>query len=196
MVSTDVSETLILIRQSTKDHRIIQLESASLNIPPGLAELIADLGSGANGFGGTPVATGELTLEEYIQRCIEMSEGVNLRPEHVPHTVFWVIDENGEAIGMVRVRHYLNDKLRDQGGHIGYYIRRDKRGKGYGKEALHQALAELSKIGERRALLTVNMDNVASIDVILANGGIFDSEGQNSESERFGRYWIELNERL
>jgi predicted acetyltransferase len=174
----------------------MHLEAASTNILHGLTELIADLDTGENGFGGTPVATGEMTMEEYLQQSINMATGVNLRPEHVPQTVFWVIDENREAIGMVRVRHYLNDKLREKGGHIGYYIRRDQRGKGYGKEALRQALAELRKIGESKALLTVDMANVASIKVIQANGGILESEGQDSEGERFGRYWIKLNERV
>jgi predicted acetyltransferase len=172
----------------------MRLEAASMNIPHGLAELIADLGTGENGFGGTLVATGELTLVEYLQRCINMANGVHLHPGYVPQTVFWVIDENMETIGMVRVRHYLNDKLREQGGHIGYYIRRDQRNKGYGKEVLHQALKQLRKIGERRALLTVNMDNIASIKVIEANGGVFESEGQSDDGHRFGRFWIEMNE--
>jgi predicted acetyltransferase len=172
----------------------MQLEAASMNIPRGLAELIADLGTGENGFGGTPIATGELTLEQYLQRCINMAESVNLPPGYVPQTVFWVIDEKGEAVGMVRVRHYLNDKLREQGGHIGYYIRRDQRNKGYGKEVLHRALEQLRKLGERRALLTVNMDNIASIKVIEANGGVFESEGQGDDGHRFGRFWIEMNE--
>jgi predicted acetyltransferase len=174
----------------------MQLEAASRNTPHGLTQLIADLGTGENGFGGTPVATGELTLTDYLRRCIVMADGINLQPGYVPQTVFWVIDEDGEAIGMVRVRHYLNDKLREQGGHIGYYIRRDKRNKGYGKEVLHQALEQLRKIGERRALLTVNMDNIASIKVIQANGGVFESEGRNTDGQRFGRYWIELNEHV
>jgi predicted acetyltransferase len=174
----------------------MHLEAASTNTPRGLAELIADLGNGENGFGGTPVGTGEMTIEEYLQRCINMAAGVNLQPGYVPQTVFWVIDENEEAIGMVRVRHYLNDKLREQGGHIGYYIRRDKRNRGFGKEVLHQALEQLREIGERRALLTVDMDNVASIKVIQANSGVFESEGQDAEGQRFGRYWIELNERV
>lgn len=109
-------------------------------------------------------------------------------------TTFWVLDENGDAIGIVRMRHYLNDRLKECGGHIGYYIRHDQRGKGYGKEILRQALTELKKLGEERALLTVDMDNIASIRVIEANGGVFASEGQNSDDKRFGRFWIELNE--
>ena len=172
----------------------IRLEPASINAPRGLAELLTDLGTGENGFGGTPVATGELTLEEYLARCLEMTDPTKLRPGYVPQTVFWAIGEEGEAVGMVRVRHYFNDRLRDQGGHIGYYIRRDARGRGYGKEVLHQALVELRKIGEDRALLTVDMDNIPSIKVIQANGGVFESEGLDADGKRFGRFWIQLNE--
>ena len=170
----------------------MRLEAASLKVPHGLADLLKDLGTGENGFGGTPVATGELGLENYIQRCVEMPDPTKLQPGYVPQTVFWAIVEEQEAIGMARVRHYLNDKLREQGGHIGYYIRRDKRGQGYGKEVLRQALTELRKIGEKRALLTVNMDNIASIKVIQANGGVFESVGQTANGQSFGRFWIEL----
>ncbi len=106
--------------------------------------------------------------------------------------MFWVVDEAGEAVGIVRMRHYLNEKLRERGGHIGYYIRRDQRGKGYAKEALHQALAILRNLGETRAMLTVNMDNIASIRVIEANGGVLESEGKDTEGKKFGRFWIEL----
>lgn len=171
----------------------MRLEAATLNAPSGLTELLADLGTGENGFGGTPVATGELTLEEYIQRCIEMTNATRLQPGYVPQTVFWAIDEEEEAIGIARVRHYLNDRLREHGGHIGYYIRHDKRNMGYGTEVLRQALAELRKIGEKRALLTVDMDNIASIKVIQANGGVFESEGHSTDGQRLGRFWIELN---
>lgn len=172
----------------------MRLEAVSTKAPRRLAELIADLGAGENGFGGTPVARGELTLEEYMQRCIDMTDAAKLPPGYVPQTTFWAIDEQGDAIGMVRVRHYLNERLKDDGGHIGYYIRRDQRKKGYGKEILRQALAELRKMGQDRALLMANLDNIASIKVIEANGGVFESEGQDSEGKRYGRFWIDLNQ--
>ena len=171
----------------------MKLERVSIHPPRGLAELIADLGAGENGFIGTPVFRGELTLTEYIQRCIGMTEPANLLPAQVPQTVFWVTDESGQAIGMVRMRHYLNESLQDRGGHIGYFIRRNQRGRGYAREALRQTLAELKELGEKRALLTVDMDNAASIKVIEANGGVFESEGQGADGKKFGRYWIELN---
>jgi predicted acetyltransferase len=50
---------------------------------------------------------------------------------------------------------------------------------------------ELRKIGERRAMLTVDMDNKASIKVIEANGGVLESVGREEDGKEFGRYWIE-----
>ena len=171
----------------------MRLEPASLKPPPGLQELFADLGGGENGFGGTPVHTGEATVEQYLQSCCDMPDPTKLRPGLVPQTVFWVLDSNGLAVGMVRVRHYLNEKLRLHGGHIGFFVRRDQRGQGYGTEALRLALIELRRMGEKRALLTANSDNIASIRVIEANGGHFEDSGIDPETgEKFGRYWIEL----
>ncbi len=171
----------------------MNLETVSINAPQGLAELITDLGDGENGFGGTAVPRGVLTLDEYIQHCVEINEGTNLKPWHIPQTFFWFIDEAGEAIGIVRMWHYLNESLRERTGHISYYIRQDKRGKGYGREALRQVLLALGKIGERKALLIADLDNIASTRVILANGGNLESVGQGADGVKFGRYWIELD---
>jgi predicted acetyltransferase len=171
----------------------MRLEAASLTTPLGLRELLADLGEGEDGFGGTPVHTGELTLDEYLQQCCDMPDPVRLQPGLVLQTIFWVLNADGVAIGMVRMRHYLNDKLRFHSGHIGYFIRRDQRGKGYATEALRLALIELRKVGERRALITVNPDNVSSIRVIERNGGRLENVVTDPETgELYRRYWIEL----
>ena len=170
---------------------MIKLEPASLNPPPGLRELLADLGDGESGFMGTPVHTGETTLEVYLQRCCDMPNPAKLQPGFVPQTVFWALNAKGEAIGMVRLRHFLNDKLRIQGGHCGYYTCRDQRGKGYAKTMLSLALNELRRRGEARALITTDPDNFASIRVIEANGGQFSDESTDPETGvRYRRYWI------
>ena len=171
----------------------MHLERVSTNIPKGLTALIEDLGNGENGFGGTAIPRGELTLEEYIQHHSEMNDFAKLQPGHIPRTFFWFVDEAGEAIGIVRMWHYLNKSLKERTGHISYYIRRDKRSKGYGQEALHQALIELGKTGEKRGLLIADLDNTASVRVIQANGGSLDSVGRGADGTRFGRYWIELD---
>jgi hypothetical protein len=68
------------------------------------------------------------------------------------------------------IRHYLHENLLIGGGHIGYFVRSDKCGNGYGKEVLRLALQELNKLGEPRALVTVHVDNIVSIRFIEANG--------------------------
>lgn len=170
----------------------VRLERASSAPPAGLAELLDELADGENGFGGTPVYRGAMTLTGYLQQCLELSKVENVPPGLVPQTVFWVVDQDNVALGMVRMRHYLNDRLRDRGGHIGYYIRPNQRGKGYGSAALRQALVELRKLGETRALVTVDRDNHASIGVVEANGGRLASTGSDEHGKTFGRYWIEL----
>jgi predicted acetyltransferase len=172
---------------------MIKIQAASLNPPPGLQALLADLGDGENGFMGTPVHGAELSLEEYLQQCCDGPDPEKLQPGWVPQTIFWVLNDQGEAIGMVRMRHYLNEKLRLQGGHIGYYIHSDHRGKGYARAMLRLVLEELRKVGEKRALLTTDPDNTPSIRVIEANGGRLEDVSTDPETgARYRRYWVDL----
>jgi predicted acetyltransferase len=70
---------------------------------------------------------------------------------------------------------------------------RDRRGLGYGKEALAFALTELRRMGERRVLLTTDTDNVAANAIIHANGGGRESAGHDARRDRaFHRCWIDL----
>jgi len=170
----------------------MKLERVSTNPPQGLAELLTDLGNGENGFGGTAVPRGELSLDEYIQYCVETNDHANLKLGYIPQSFFWFVDDAEEAIGIVRMWHYLNKSLKERTGHISYYIRRDQRGKGYGREALRLALIKLGKVGERRALIIADLDNIASTKVIQANGGVLESVGRGADGKEFGRYWVEL----
>ena len=176
----------------------MRLEAATRKPPPGVEALLADLGDGENGFGGTPVPSGKATLDEFLQRCCAGADPALVPAGLVPQTVYWVLNDAGRAIGMVRMRHYLNDNLRVHGGHIGYFIRHDQRGQGHATAALGLALAELRRLGEPRALVTVNADNLPSIKVIEANGGRRIEEpaaaviGDNPGATTV-RYWIELD---
>jgi predicted acetyltransferase len=171
----------------------MRLEEATLEPPSGLEKLLADLGEGESGFSGTPVHSGEVSLDEYLRQCRDMKDPAKIRPGRVPQTVFWALDDDGEAIGIARIRHYLNDRTRIRGGHLGYFVRSDRRGKGYGKEVLRLALLELRRFGESRALITTDSDNVRSIRVIEANGGYFAGVGTHPRTgKEYRRYWIDL----
>lgn len=170
------------------------LEEASDGVPPGLIELLRELGDGETGFGGTSFGRGTQTLDEFLRSC-QLGESPATVPEGlVPQTIYWMLDDSGQAVGMVRLRHFLNDHLLQTGGHAGYYVRRAERGKGYAKSALQLAIGHLRAMGVERALVTVDPANAASIRVVLANGGVMDGQGCDpGTGEVVNRYWIDLS---
>lgn len=171
----------------------IRLVGCAEAAPENLAELLRELGAGDYRFKGTSFGQGECDLQTYLQECRDSENGRNIPPDKVPQSTYWLVNGEGLAIGIVRVRHRLNERLSQYGGHIGYYIRPTERGQGYGKLALRLGLIELQKRGADRALLTVNPINALSIRVVLANGGVQDGQGVDPiTGEVVNRYWIEL----
>lgn len=174
------------------DPPTIKLEPASKAPPADLATMLQELGDGEAGFGGTPFGRGELGLSEYLDALLRNENPDCIPDGRVPETVFWIIAE-GTTVGMLRMRHYLNEALQVKGGHIGYFIRPSVRSRGFATEALRLGLQVLATRGERRALLTTDPDNTASIRVIRANGGTF--TGQVPDPAGAGvinQYWIDL----
>lgn len=61
----------------------------------------------------------------------------------VPDSVFFLLDEERDRLlGAVNIRHYLNESLLKEGGHIGDGIRPSERKKGYATEMVRLALIE------------------------------------------------------
>ena len=100
-----------------------------------------------------------------------------------------VRESDGRLVGMIQVRHTLNDYLRQFGGHIGYSVRPGERRKGYGKEQLRLALDFCLD----RVLITCKTENEVSRRTILSAGGVYENTlhepGQGIDLER---YWITL----
>jgi predicted acetyltransferase len=96
---------------------------------------------------------------------------------------WWVEDE--EYVGRISLRHELNERLRDFGGHIGYDVRRSRRRERHATRMLAAALREAHAIGIDEALLTCDADNAASRRVIELNGGVL--EDQRGPKLRF---WV------
>jgi predicted acetyltransferase len=171
----------------------MELRPASDHPPPGLREFLVALGDGEGGFGGTSFGRGEGDLDAFLRACVDGEDSTRIAPGLVPQTTYWIIGDTGRVVGMVRVRHYLNDRLLQNGGHVGYYVRPSERRKGYATAALRLALDRLRERGVTRALVTVAPTNAASIAVALANGGRLDGQGRNPDTgEVMNRYWIDL----
>lgn len=132
-------------------------------------------------------------FEAFIQTFAENSVRDVPRNKRVPDSLFWLVD--GEKfIGRISIRHCLNERLEELGGHIGYYIRPSERGKGYGKKALALALTEAKKLNINKVLITCDEDNIASQKVIMANGGVLQDviETRLNPGKRTMRWWIQL----
>lgn len=97
-------------------------------------------------------------------------------------------------MGVSNLRHSLTDRLRREGGHIGYGVRPSARGHGYATEMLRLTLDRARRRGLSTVLLTCARSNVASARTIVRNGGILASEEFLPErDEVVQRYWIDLD---
>jgi len=105
-------------------------------------------------------------------------------------TYFAMIDD--EIVGVVDIRHRLNDFLLKSGGHIGYSVHPLERRKGYATKILHLALEKCSRLGIAKALVTCNKENVGSQKTILHNAGVLEDEYVCENASVTLRYWIEL----
>jgi predicted acetyltransferase len=178
----------------------MQLIAASPDAPDGLEAFLIEVDRGEDawilpalptGFGATGFDAGNETLDVFLQRSIDHSEGRRLEPGWVPFTTYWLLDDDGAVVGTSRLRHELTEVLLYHGGHIAYYVRPSERGKGYGTSILALTVLEGRKRGIERFLLSVDAENVPSIRVIEGNGGVMEDERIDRETGRpFRRYWI------
>ena len=111
-----------------------------------------------------------------IRQMMLSAKGEGLPEGYVPETFLFLWNDD-EIVGQFRIRHYLCESLRTGSGHIGYFIKEEYRGRGYGKEGLRQTI-QLARtiIPEDEIYLRVNKDNPASLKVMLHNGGYIEHE--------------------
>ena len=106
-----------------------------------------------------------------LPTMISYSKGEQLPEGFVPETFLFLWNDD-KIVGQFRIRHYLCESLREGAGHIGYFVHKNHREKGYGTEGLRLTL-EIARtiIPEDEIYLRVNRDNPASLKVMLNNGG-------------------------
>ena len=111
------------------------------------------------------------SIEEWIEY---VSNNVNLdsvSPDWVLTDTYLAI-KSGRIVGIVCLRHYLNDFLSDF-GHIAFSVRPQERNKGYATEMLSLILDKARDISMNEVKLSAKKDNVASIKTIIKNGGVY-----------------------
>jgi len=137
-----------------------------------------------NGFFGRPFED----FKEWLTIQINMSKNIGLEDWMVPQNTYWLYAD-GIPVGMGKLRHYLTDKLRQEGGHCGYAIRASHRNKGYGTRLLGLLSEQARIIGIDRMLVTIDNGNTASIKVALANNGKIEKINENRHY-----IWIDCSE--
>lgn len=157
------------------------------------------LGSNLNGTGGLNECLKGMTYEEWlddVKNCKDKNYAESKKL--VPATTYFTIRESdNKIVGMVNFRHYLNDYLKNFGGHIGYGIRPSERRKGYAKIQLYLVLIEAQKMGLDKVMVDCVNTNEGSEKTIIALGGVFDKEVyEESRQVTLHNYWINVNESL
>lgn len=121
---------------------------------------------------------------EIIPKLLKNSEGVDLPEGYVPDTYFFLWN-NQEIIGLFKIRHYLNDALKNGAGHIGYTILKNYRKNGYATKGLELAIEECKKIiKEDEIYLSSHKSNPSSLKVQIKCGAYLYGE---NEDEYFTR---------
>ena len=134
----------------------------------------------------------EQSADVWVKESLDYHKGINIPDGRVPATQLVALNEVGKVVGMLQIRHNLeNDYSKKFGGHIGYSVRCDERRKGFAKEMLKQALPWCKNLGIDKVLITCKKENVGSSKTIQANGGVLESEIVNGDKIML-RYWIEL----
>ena len=77
-------------------------------------------------------------FEEWLKAIVDNSFEETVRQGFVPSSTYLAVRvEDDKLLGMIDIRHKLNEYLFNFGGHIGYSIRKSERRKGYAKEIGH-----------------------------------------------------------
>lgn len=133
---------------------------------------------------------------EWLAELARYADPATVPPDKVQATQYVCRRcRDGRIVGMLQLRHTLNDFTAKYAGHIGYSVRVSERRKGYAEWMLRAALPRCRELGLERILITCLETNEASRRTILSCGGVYESTVfEPDRGRRLQRYWIDLKE--
>ena len=132
------------------------------------------------------------SIEDWLEELKKRSSEATVPEGLVPSSTYLgVREKDNYIVGMIDIRHYLNEYLTQVGGNIGYGVRKTEKNKGYAKQMLKLALEKCKELKIKKVLITCDEDNIASEKVILSANAKFE-DIRNIDGENKKRFWIDL----
>ena len=138
-----------------------------------------------SGLGPGPIDVTPEGCATFVAERLRGADPEAPRPEGIVLCDYFWITDGDEMVGFLALRHELTPWLLEEGGHIGYSVRPSARRRGVATAALRLVLPHASALGIDPALVTCDVDNVASAKVIEANGGVLEDVRGIKK-----RYWV------
>ena len=130
------------------------------------------------------------SYDEWLKSVTDNTSSDTVNPSWVVTDTFFAFDENNRIVGIIDLRHELNDFLKDF-GNCGYSVRPSERRKGYATEMLKLVLEHARQIGMDKFQLSVERSNEASVKTITKNGGKYERSFE-FENEKADVYMINI----
>ena len=130
--------------------------------------------------------------DAWLKSVTDNTSPETVNPNWVVTDTFFALDGKGEIVGIIDLRHTLNDFLKDF-GNSGYSVRLSERKKGYATEMLRQVIEIAGDCGLKELHLSVERTNEPSVKTIKKNGGKYERSFR-FENEIADVYVIKLND--
>ncbi len=131
------------------------------------------------------------SYDEWLKSVTDNTSPDTVNPSWVVTDTYFAFDDNDRIVGIIDLRHELNDFLKDF-GNCGYSVRPSERRKGYATQMLELMVRKAGEAGLSRLQLSVERSNEPSIKTITKNGGRYERSFA-FEGEEADIYMIDID---
>lgn len=142
------------------------------------------LDNGEKVINGSEMLDNMDSYEKWLESVTRNQFSDTVNPEWVVTDTFFAVDGNERIVGIIDLRHTLNEFLKDF-GNSGYSVRPSERKKGYATKMLSLVKSVAKQAGMTQLQLSVERDNEPSVKTIVNNGGVymrsFEFQGESAD---------------
>lgn len=133
----------------------------------------------------------DMPHREKVEKLAAWARGDDIGEGWVPCTTLFGFD-GSDILGVVNIRHRLNEALLRHGGHIGYSVAPSHRRRGHGHRLLQAGVEVCRSFGIERVLVSCEPTNTGSVRIIERAGGVLAETYFNTQHEQdTSLYWID-----